>query len=82
MHYMVLAMREQMKAGNFKVKIIEILPPAVQTELHDHESGAEKGRAIGMPLEDFTNEAFEDLIKKGVENEQVPVQAVERFIGI
>ena len=45
-------------------------PPAVQTELHDFEMG-DKGKDVGMPLKDFTEEAFEGLCKKGKEGEQV-----------
>ena len=75
---MILAMREQLREANSNVKIIELLPPAVQTELHDFEFG-EKGKDIGMPLKDFTEEAFEGLCKEGKENEQVPVQAVKDF---
>lgn len=73
-------MREQLKAANSNVKIIELYPPAVQTELHDHEHG-EKGKEIGMPLKDFVEEAFEGLCKEGTGNEQVPVQAVKTFMG-
>ncbi|KAJ5982621.1 hypothetical protein N7451_012721 [Penicillium sp. IBT 35674x] len=75
---MILAMRFQLKRAESNVKIIEILPPAVQTELHDVDIG-EKGRHMGMPLKDFTEEAWEGL--SGYENEQVPVQAVKTVTG-
>lgn len=75
---MILAMREQLRDAKSNVKIIEVFPPAVQSELHDHEFG-EKGKQIGMPLKDFTEEAFEGLC--GTENEQVPVQAVKDMMG-
>lgn len=77
---MILAMREQLREANSNVKIIELFPPAVQTELHDFEFG-EKGKEMGMPLKDFTKEAFEGLCKEGKDNEQVPVQAVKDFTG-
>lgn len=76
---MLLAMREQLKGANSNVKIIELFPPAVQTELHDVEHGKEKGRSFGMPLKDFTEEAWEGLSSE--ENEQVPVQAAKTFMG-
>jgi short-subunit dehydrogenase involved in D-alanine esterification of teichoic acids len=76
-HHMCLAMREQLRDANSNVKIVELLPPAVQTELHDFEFG-DKGKDIGMPLKDFTEEAFEGLCKEGKEGEQVPVQMVKR----
>jgi short-subunit dehydrogenase involved in D-alanine esterification of teichoic acids len=34
---MILAMREQLRGAKSHVKIIEIFPPAVKTELHDVE---------------------------------------------
>ncbi|KAL6829065.1 NAD(P)-binding protein [Trichoderma sp. SZMC 28015] len=46
--------------GFSKVKFIEILPPAVQTELHDY-MGIERGRALGMPLDQFTEQAYAQL---------------------
>ena len=41
------------------MKIIELSPPPVQTELHDRMG--ERGRSFGMPLDQFTNEAYEGL---------------------
>ena len=78
LHHMVLVMREQLRDGN--VKIIELLPPAVQTELHDFEMG-DKGKDVGMPLADFVNEAFEGLCRSGSKNEQVPVGGAKTFMG-
>ena len=78
LHHHILAMREQLKQAKSNVRIIELFPPAVQTELHDFEMG-EKGKDVGMPLKDFTEEAFEGLCRE--DNEQVPVQAVKSFMG-
>ncbi|KAK5168205.1 uncharacterized protein LTR77_006774 [Saxophila tyrrhenica] len=80
LHHMILVMREQLRDAKSNVKIIELFPPAVQTELHDHEFG-DKGKQIGMPLKEFTEEAFEGLCKSGKDNEQVPVQAVKQSMG-
>ena len=80
LHHMILVMREQLRDANSNVKIIELYPPAVQTELHDFEFG-DRGKNIGMPLKDFTEEAFEGLCKPGKEGEQVPVQAVKERMG-
>ncbi|MCJ1349922.1 hypothetical protein MMC31_008165 [Peltigera leucophlebia] len=70
LHHFVLVLREQLKDSN--VKIIEIFPPAVQTELHDekHQPDIQNGRLIGMPLNEFTDEAV-----SGLENglEEIPV---------
>ena len=52
--------------------MIEIFPPAVQTELHDekHQPDIKNGGAIGMPLKDFTDEAWEGLTAG---KDQIPV---------
>jgi short-subunit dehydrogenase involved in D-alanine esterification of teichoic acids len=78
LHHTILAMRQQLKDAGSNVKIIELYPPAVQTELHDAEMG-DKGKSVGMPLADFTEEAFAGLCKE--DNEQVPVQMVKTFMG-
>ena len=81
---MILAMRQQLKGIGSNVKIIELFPPAVQTELHDAKNQPQmgnKGASIGMPLKDFTEEAYEGLCREGDGNEQVPVQAVKTFMG-
>lgn len=80
LHHMILIMREQLRDAKSNVKIIELFPPAVQTELHDFEMG-DKGKEVGMPLKDFTEEAFEGLCQEGKDGEQVPVQAVKTFMG-
>ncbi|KAK8052552.1 hypothetical protein PG993_003937 [Apiospora rasikravindrae] len=41
-------------------KIIELYPPVVQTELHDW-MGIENGRALGMPVAEFADIAYEEL---------------------
>ena len=79
LHHMILCMRQQLKDANSNVEIIELYPPAVQTELHDFEMGKEKGGQVGMPLADFVNEAWESLSSES--HEQVPVQAVKTFMG-
>ncbi|KAK8043185.1 hypothetical protein PG994_013668 [Apiospora phragmitis] len=43
-------------------KIIEMYPPVVQTELHDW-MGIENGRALGMPVDEFADLAYEELPK-------------------
>lgn len=78
LHHMILVMRQQLKDAKSNVKIIELYPPAVQTELHDAEMG-DKGKHVGMPLKDFTEEAWEGLSSD--DNEQVPVQMVKDRMG-
>ncbi|KAK4540379.1 hypothetical protein LTR36_009236 [Oleoguttula mirabilis] len=82
LHHMILAMRQQLKDVGSNVKIIEVYPPAVQTELHDAKHQPEmgdRGKNLGMPLKEFTDEAFEGL--NAEDNEQVPVQMVKTFLG-
>ena len=84
LHQLLLALRVQLKASPSysNIKVIEILPPAVQTELHDqkHQPDIQDGRKIGMPLEEFTEQAWMGLLEG---KEQIPVGlaevAYERF---
>jgi len=82
LHHMLLVMRSQLKDTHPNVKICELLPPSVQTELHDAKHQPEfgdKGRSIGMPLYEFVEEAYAGLNSDG--NEQVPVQDVKSKWG-
>ncbi|KIN01480.1 hypothetical protein OIDMADRAFT_199063 [Oidiodendron maius Zn] len=54
----VLCLRDQLR--NSTVRVLEISPPAVQTELHDY-MGEEVGRKVGMPLDVFIEEAYNGL---------------------
>ena len=62
MHQLILCLREQLRGSN--VKVIEILPPAVQTELHDakNQPDIKDGGKMGMPLDQFTEEAWKGLV--------------------
>lgn len=77
LHHMILVLREQLKAGPGDIKIIEIFPPAVQTELHDekHQPDIKDGGNIGMPLEEFTDTAWKGLTEG---KEQIPVGFVAK----
>ncbi|KAL1974869.1 hypothetical protein VTN31DRAFT_5073 [Thermomyces dupontii] len=66
LHHWILVLREQLKArSDNKVKVVEIFPPAVQTELHDerHQPHLKDGGKIGMPLQQFIDETYEELLK-------------------
>ncbi|PYI12716.1 short-chain dehydrogenase/oxidoreductase [Aspergillus sclerotiicarbonarius CBS 121057] len=54
----VLCLRDQLR--NSKVKVIELSPPPVQTELHDY-MGEEAGRSFGMPVGEFTEQAYQGM---------------------
>ena len=74
MHHFALCLREQLK--DTKVKVVEIIPPAVQTELHNETNQPDLGgELIGMALDEFTDEAFEGL-EGGLE--QIPVGMARR----
>jgi short-subunit dehydrogenase involved in D-alanine esterification of teichoic acids len=78
LHHFVLCLREQLKGGPGNVKVIEIFPPAVQTELHDerHQPDIKNGRAIGMPLYAFTEDSWRKLVRG---DEQIPVGVAENM---
>jgi len=81
MHHLILCLRRQlqdMKENN--VKIVEILPPAVQTELHDakHQPDIKDGGNIGMTMDEFMAEAWEGLCE-GMQD--VPVGTSRRSYG-
>jgi short-subunit dehydrogenase involved in D-alanine esterification of teichoic acids len=64
------------------IKIIEIIPPAVQTELHElQEDLRAQGMAnFGMPIEAFTEECWAGLVD-GLE--EIPIGTIrERFAHI
>lgn len=76
MHQLIIVLRSQLAKN---IKVIEILPPSVQTELHDakHQPDIKDGHKIGMPLDEFTDKAWAGL-KRG--NESIPVgMAEEQF---
>lgn len=80
LHHFCLCLREQLKRGPGNVKVVEILPPAVQTELHDekHQPDIKNGRSLGMPLDAFLNEAWNWLTSG---RDQIPVGMSEHSWG-
>ncbi|KAG4433991.1 hypothetical protein IFR05_010540 [Cadophora sp. M221] len=59
-----LCLREQLSAAGSAVRVIEIFPPPVQTEIHDYLTPS-IGRKLGMPLQAFTEEAYAGLVDGG-----------------
>ncbi|KAF9880699.1 short-chain dehydrogenase reductase family [Colletotrichum karsti] len=55
----VYSLRQQLQ--NSSTKVTEIWAPAVQTELHDY-MGEERGRAIGIPVQEFTDKTYAQLV--------------------
>lgn len=70
MHQFILSLRVQLLDTN--VKVIELFPPAVQTELHDakHQPDIKDGNQMGMPLNEFTEETYKGLAGG---YEQIPI---------
>lgn len=54
LHQWVLCLRASLQDTN--INVVEVYPPAVQTELHDerHQPDIKNGRSMGMPLDEFT----------------------------
>lgn len=76
-----LCLREQLNNAGSNVKVFEVSPPPVQTELHDY-MGEEKGRALGMPLVKFCDEAYDGLASG---KDQVIIGSIgplEKFLDI
>ncbi|KAH7068429.1 hypothetical protein BKA63DRAFT_495071 [Paraphoma chrysanthemicola] len=54
----VHCLRRQLAESN--VKIVEVWPPVVRTELHDY-MGADRRRAMGMPVSEFVEKTWPQL---------------------
>lgn len=83
LHSLMWSMRAQLAADKEKsghIRVVEVLPPAVQTELHglQEELRARGPTDFGMPIEEFTEECWAGLVRA---DEEVPVGvAREMFI--
>lgn len=67
LHSWVTAVRQQLRdsSGSNQVRVVEVFPPAVQTELHDekHQPDLRGGGEIGVPLAEFTEAMYAKLLK-------------------
>ncbi|WQF81208.1 Putative short-chain dehydrogenase/reductase SDR, NAD(P)-binding domain superfamily [Colletotrichum destructivum] len=72
MHGFILALRAQLRDASSGVRVVEVYPPAVQTELHDakNQPDLKNGHAIGMPVGEFVDEVYRRWIDG---EEQIPV---------
>jgi len=72
LHHWILCLRQQLLDRSSTVKAIELLPPAVQTELHDakHQPDIKDGGNIGIPLSEYVESTWSQLCEG---KEQVPV---------
>ena len=82
LHQFILAVRRQLQGSS--VNVVELLPPAVQTELHDakHQPGFENGRDIGITIDEFMAAACAGIVEG---KEEIPVGivmgALEKLMG-
>lgn len=78
LHHFILALRTQLRDGPGNVKVVEIYPPAVQTELHDakHQPDLKNGHLIGMPLAEFTEQTWGGLVEG---KEQIAVGSAQEI---
>lgn len=67
-HSLCLSLETQLQ--DTKVNIIEIIPPLVESELHDHQGLSETLSKFWMPLEEFTSKTMDGL-KEG--KTQIPI---------
>ncbi|KAK1770775.1 short chain dehydrogenase [Phialemonium atrogriseum] len=88
LHSLAWSLRAQLSAssspGTHHIRVIEIIPPAVQTELHELQPDlVAAGQArIGLPLQAFADETWA-LLAADEELDEVVVTAVrDRFSGI
>ncbi|KFH41592.1 putative oxidoreductase-like protein [Hapsidospora chrysogenum ATCC 11550] len=66
LHAFVMNLRQQLKeAGRTNVRVVEVFPPAVQTELHDtkHQPDMVNGGELGMPLGPYIEKMYEGLVR-------------------
>lgn len=74
LHSYLLGLRTQLQVSekSKNVSIVEVFPPAVQTELHStfNQPDLVNGEELGIPLEQFTNELLDGL---GQRKDQIPV---------
>ncbi|KAI6023337.1 NAD(P)-binding protein [Pisolithus marmoratus] len=67
-HSLSMALNVQLKEKN--VHVVEILPPLVESELHDGQGTSEQLSKFWMPLTEFTKLTMDELITDAV---QIPV---------
>jgi len=76
-----ISLRSQLKATN--VKVVEIIPPLVESELHDEQGTTAMLSKFWMPLDEYTKKTMDGL-RKGDEQVAVGMAAnvLKRFEGL
>lgn len=57
----VMCLREELQHSKSPVKIIELWPPPVQTEIHNNTMP--EGAKFGMPVEAYVNETYQGIVE-------------------
>ncbi|KAI5777536.1 hypothetical protein EDC01DRAFT_698222 [Geopyxis carbonaria] len=72
LHHFLMSLRAHL--AETSVRVIELMPPAVQTELHDAavQPDIKNGREIGMEIGEFVDETWRDLVE-GREHDEYPI---------
>ncbi|CUS15654.1 unnamed protein product [Tuber aestivum] len=72
LHQFIISLRLHLKGTG--VRVLEIMPPSVQTELHDEEvqPDIKDGRLLGMPINDFIEETWA-MLMEGNAYEEFPI---------
>ena len=75
-------MREQLR--NTNVAVLHISPPLVQTELHDYEMGEEVGQKMGVPVTQFVEETWTEMVagNKDIYIGSIGASTKEQFMEI
>lgn len=80
LHSWITNLRQQLLDGGYSaLKVVEVFPPAVQTELHDtkHQPDMVNGGEIGMPLDAYTAAMHAGLVRG---DEQFAVGYAEEWV--
>jgi short-subunit dehydrogenase involved in D-alanine esterification of teichoic acids len=58
----IMCLQEQLRDTN--VQVMHISPGPIQTELNDSRAGQESGTRFGMPMKEFVDQAYSELVGK------------------
>ena len=87
LHSLAWTLRTQLSGphspATHHIRVIEIMPPAVQTELHPQQADlvAAGQTKVGLPLEEYIEETWADLIAESGEDEIVHSSLRQRIGG-
>lgn len=84
MHSFAWTLRDQLsdKPETKHIRVVEIMPPAVQTELHTQQSDlvAAGDANFGVPLKDFADETW-GLMRSGEDLDEIMIAQMKENFG-